>query len=91
MRRASYEASECYLRDKVQATYRRSYLTEKESDEQSVENAVRVRPQGDGPPVEISRLRDPLKPLSQKPVDHVQYYIPNELRDQASALRRDWN
>jgi HD superfamily phosphohydrolase len=58
-----------WLRDRVKAKYHQPYFPEKESDEQSVRTAIRVRPDGEHEAVEISELLPRLKPLTQKPVD----------------------
>jgi uncharacterized protein len=86
-----YDPPEMYcLKDKVKARYNQPYFPEKEADDQSVKNAIRVRVAGEPRPIEISRLLDRLKPLTQEPVDRVRYYLPKELQDRALKLRSDW-
>src|SRR5205085_2534196 len=71
---AVYDPPEMYcLKDQVKGKYNQPYFPEKEADEQSVKNAIRLLI--DGKPVEISTLLDRLKPLTQEPVDRVRYYI----------------
>lgn len=88
--RAGYQPVEMYcLKDEVRAKYNRPYFPEKEADEQSVKNAIRILV--DGRPVEISSMLDRLKPLTQEPVDRVRYYIPKDLQAAASQLRANWS
>jgi HD superfamily phosphohydrolase len=91
VRRSSYDPPKMYcLKDEVKAKYNQPYFPEKEADEQSVKNAIRVQVSGQARPVEISRLLERLKPLTQEPVDRVRYYLPKELQHQAIALREKW-
>ncbi len=84
-----YEPPEMYcLKDAVKAKYHRPYFPEKEPDEQSVKNAIRIMV--GGKPIEISSLLERLKPLTQEPVDRVRYYLPKELHGQAVALKSAW-
>ena len=84
-----YDPPEMYcLADSVKAKYNQPYFPEKEADEQSVKNAIRLLI--DGRPVEISTLLDRLKPLTQEPMQRRRYYIPRELRAAAAALRSNW-
>jgi HD superfamily phosphohydrolase len=85
---AGYDPPEAYcLKDKVKAKYNQPYFPEKEADEQSVKNAIRVQIPGEVRPVEISRRLERLKPLTQEPVDRVRYYLPKELIPEAQKLR----
>lgn len=77
------------LRDELKAKYHQPYFPEKESDEQSVKNAIRVRV-SEGHPIEVSQLLPRLKPLTQVPIKPVRYYVPSELVDEAKNLRRNW-
>jgi uncharacterized protein len=89
VRDAGYDPPEMYcLKDCVKAKYNQPYFPEKEADEQSIKNAIRLKI--DGRPVEISTLLDRLKPLTQEPVERVRYYIPKELQQAAKALRAGW-
>jgi HD superfamily phosphohydrolase len=89
--KADYVPAEMYcLRDQVQAKYNQPYFPEKEADEQSAKNAIRLKINGEREPVEISTLLDRLKALTQEPVDRVRYYIPKELQDQARKMRAEW-
>lgn len=84
-----YDPPEMYcLKDSVKAKYNRPYFPEKEPDEQSVKNAIRIMV--DDKPVEISSLLERLKPLTEEPVDRVRYYVPKELHQQAKKLRAEW-
>jgi len=89
--KVEYSTPEMYcLRDKVKAKYNQPYFPEKESDEQSVKNAIRVKVDGDSKPVEVSKLLPRLKPLTQEPVDRNRYYLPKELQAEAKKLRQNW-
>ena len=89
--KAEYDPPEMYcLKDQVKAKYNQPYFPEKEADEQSVKNAIRLKIDGVKEPVEISTLLGRLKPLTQEPVDRVRYYIPKELQEQASKMRAEW-
>lgn len=89
--RTEYDPVEMYcLRDRVKAKYHQPYFPEKESDEQSVKNAIRVVIPGEPKPVEVSKLRDRLTPLTQAPADRVRYYLPKDLQADAKRLRDDW-
>lgn len=90
VKNAGYDPPEYFcLRDQVKAKYHQPYFPEKESDEQSTRNAIRLRG-ADGQGIEISKLLDRLKPVTQRPKDHVRYYVPREVRDAAMKLRREW-
>jgi len=79
------------LRDQLNARYSQSYFPEKESDEQSGKNAIRVLVEGEPKPVEVSRLRPRLQPLTQGLTDRVRYYLPRELKENALRLRDEWS
>jgi len=88
-RNVEFAPPEMYcLKDSVKAKYYRPYFPEKEPDEQSVKNAIRIIV--GGKPVEISSLLPRLRPLTEEPVDRVRHYIPKELHEQAKALRDAW-
>ena len=74
----------------LQAKYNQPYFPEKESDEQSVRNAIRIRVEGEPKPVEVSELRTRLKPLTELSTDRIHYYIPRDLKAEATRLRREW-
>lgn len=84
--KTEYNPPEMYcLKDEVKAKYNQPYFPEKETDEQSVKNAIRIVM--DGKPIEISTLLERLKPLTQEPVNRVRYYIPKDLQQSAKALQ----
>ena len=89
--RVEYDPPEMYcLADRLEAKYYQPYLPEKESDEQSVPNAIRVKVEGESQPIEVSRLLRRLEPRVEKPGDRVRYYIPKELHAEAKRLRAGW-
>lgn len=90
--KGGYSPSELYwLRDQVEPRYHQPYFPEKESDEQSVRTAIRVRPDGERQAVEISQLLPRLQPLTRKAVGRPRYYVPKELQAEAIRLREAWN
>ena len=91
-RRTGYDPPEMYcLKDRVKAKYHQPYFPEKESDEQSAKNAIRVRVEGESKAIEVSKLRPRLTPLTQAPVDRIRYYLPKDLKIEAIRLRSEWN
>jgi HD superfamily phosphohydrolase len=91
VRQAGYDPPEMYcLRDNLKAKYHQPYFPEREADEQSVTNAIRVKVKGASEPVEISELLPRLQPLTQEAADRVRYYIPADLRTEAEKLRSNW-
>ena len=88
--KVEYDPVEMYcLVDRVKAKYNQPYFPEKEDDEQSVKNAIRIQ-QGESKPVEISTRRERLKPVTAAPVEKVRYYIPKEFQKDAERLRAQW-
>ena len=89
--KVEYSPTEMYcLVDRLKGKYNQPYFPEKEDDEQSVKNAIRVKVPGVAKPIEVSHLRDRLKPVTQAPADKVRYYIPKELQRDADTLRAQW-
>ncbi len=89
--KVEYDPPELYcLADRLEAKVDQPYLPEKESDEQSGPNAIRVKVEGESQPIEVSRLLRRLEPRVEKPVDRVRYYIPKELHAEAKKLRAGW-
>jgi HD superfamily phosphohydrolase len=92
VRKSGYDPPEMYcLPDRMKGQYNQPYFPEKESDEQSVKNAIRINIAGEARPVEISRLLDRLKPLTQEPVDRVRYFVPKDVQAEALRLRSEWS
>lgn len=84
-----YDPSEMYLlKDELKGKYNQPNFPEKEADEQSVKNAIRILI--DGKPVEVSTQLERLKPLTQEPVGRVRYYLPKGLYKKAKNLRASW-
>ena len=87
--KVAYDPPDMYcLSDRVKAKYNQPYFPEKEADEQSVKNAIRILV-GDKP-VEISTILDRLKPLTEEPAERVRYFIPRDIVEEARALRSEW-
>jgi HD superfamily phosphohydrolase len=87
---AGFGPPEMYcLTDTLKGKYRQPYFPEKESDEQSVRNAIRVLPVG-GAPVEITQVLKRLQAVTQPAPDQRRYYVPKEVRVSALKLAQDW-
>lgn len=92
-----FKPASCYvlrddLTEKLYDTKKRGrgpYVPERESTEQGTINAIRVEAE-DKSPVEISKLLRRLRPVTKEPVRRVRYYVPEELRHEAEAMRRKW-
>jgi HD superfamily phosphohydrolase len=89
--RVEYNDIEMYcLVDRVKAKYNQPYFPEKEDDEQSVKNAIRIRVDGEPKPIEISNRLTRLKTVTGAPAAKVRYYIPKDLQKDAERLRSQW-
>jgi HD superfamily phosphohydrolase len=89
--RVEYDPPEAYcLVDRVKAKYYQPYFPEKEGDEQSVKNAIRVLVEGESTPIEISSRLTRLKPVTEAPAEKVRYYVPKDLQNDAQRLRANW-
>jgi len=73
------------LIDAVKPKYHQPYFPEKESGEQTVKNAIRIK--NGAQSTEISELLPRLRPLTEPPPIKKRYYVPGELRDDALKLR----
>jgi HD superfamily phosphohydrolase len=90
-KRLEYDPLEMYcLVDRVKAKYNQPYFPEKEDDEQSVNNAIRVRVGDESQPIEISDRLTRLKPITEAPAEKVRYYVPRDLQRDAERLRSQW-
>ncbi len=88
VQKAGYKPAKLYcLRDELKAKYLEPYFPEKEEEEQSVKNAIRLRIDGAGEPVEVSEVLPRLKPITKKEVNRVRYYVPKAIHAQATQLR----
>jgi HD superfamily phosphohydrolase len=88
---AGYDPVESYcLKDQVNGKYNQPYFPEKESEEQSAHNAIRLRTGTGKTPVEISEVLRRLQPVTQRPADQVRYYVPRDLRDRAQKILETW-
>ena len=80
------------LKDQVKAKYHQPYFPEKENDQQSARNAIRIRTDQDGKPKEISTIMERLRPVTTRgSADQVRYYVPMDARDSARTLKAQWN
>jgi HD superfamily phosphohydrolase len=79
------------LRDELKAKYNQPYFPEKEGDQQSARNAIRVRTELTGEPEEISTQLERLRPITTRPAAaQVRYYLPPDMRAEVQKLRNDW-
>jgi hypothetical protein len=91
VRTGGYAPIECYcLKDQVKAKYNEPYFPEKEGDEQSARNAIRLKIESAASPVEISKVLDRLQPVTRRPGDQVRYYVPRDLRDGVQRILATW-
>lgn len=87
LRDKGYAAPEMYcLADRVQEKYRRPYREEKEQQSQSAVNTIRVVVEGEAVP--IGQFLPRLNAVIASPGDRVFYYVPKEIRNEASQLSR---
>lgn len=74
------------LADTVKGKYLQPYREEKEPDNQSAVNTIRVVV--DNQPIAIGEYLPRLKAVIAPPLDRICYYVPKEIRDDAIALSR---
>jgi hypothetical protein len=85
LRNKGYTAPEMYcLADRVKEKYRQPYREEKEQESQSAVNTIRVVVDGEAVP--IGQYLPRLNAVIASPGDRVFYYVPKEIRDEASQL-----
>ncbi|MCG8448470.1 MAG: HD domain-containing protein [Pirellulales bacterium] len=85
-----FNPSEMYvLKDTVKPKYNQPYFPEKETDEQSVKNAIRVLNENEQP-VEVSKLLPRMRPVTEAATPKIRYYLPEEVYDEALRLRNEW-
>ena len=91
LRENGFQDAEMYcLPDTLKGKYRQPYIPEKESDQQSVRNAIRVLPPGGGTPIEISQVMTRLQAVTTKTPDQRRYYVPREVREPIQKLVKNW-
>lgn len=78
------------LKDELKGKYHQPYFPEKQADEQSAKNAIRLKVDGQAKPVEISIVLDRLKPITEEPVARVRYYVPKDVETVAKKLAKEW-
>ena len=86
VKKAGYDPNVYVLRDTLKAKYNQPYFPERESDEQSAKNAIRIRIDGEASPIEISRVLPRLKPITTETRDRFRYYVPPEAREAATKI-----
>ncbi len=82
-----YEPSMYCLADRVKGKYRQPYREEKDPENQSAVNTIRVVV--DGKPVAIGQHLPRLGAVIAPPQDRVFYYVPKEIRSEAVRLSQN--
>ncbi len=91
VKRKGYSPPSLYcLRDELKSKYTQPYVPEKEEDEQSSKNAIRIKVEGSDRPVEISELLPRLKPVTTKQARRYRYYVPKDARADVVKLCTEW-
>lgn len=91
VKKAGFNPPEVYcLSDELKGKYNQPYFPEKDNDDISAMNAIRIIVQGAKEPVEISQLRKRLQPVTTEIRDRYRYYVPKEVREDAEVLSRGW-
>ncbi len=85
LRSRGYSEPQMYcLADRVKGKYRQPYREEKDRENQSAVNTIRIVK--DGAAMAIGEYLPRLKAVIAPPVDRVCYYVPKELRNEAKNL-----
>lgn len=90
VQKAGFDPDMYCLRDQLKGKYNQPYFPEKESDEQSAKNAIRIVVRGETRPIEISTLLPRLQPITTESQDRYRYYVPAQVREQAHRLKEQW-
>lgn len=87
LKRHGYDEPTMYcLADNIKGKYRQPYREEKDPDDQSAVNTIRVNV--DGKPIAIGQYLPRLGAVIAPPEDRVNYYVPKEIRAEAEALSK---
>lgn len=86
VKKEGYDPDFYCLLDTVKGKYHQPYFPEKESDEQSAKNAIRIKLEGESNPIEISRVMERLKPVTSESPDRRRYYVPKAIEHKAKKL-----
>lgn len=74
------------LADRVEGKYRQPYREEKDTENQSAVNTIRVMV--DGKPIAIGQHLPRLRAVISPPEDRIMYYVPKEIRNEAIELSK---
>lgn len=77
------------LADRVKGKYLQPYREEKERENQSAVNTIRVLV--DGQPIAVGEYLPRLKGVIAPPLDKINYYVPKEIRQEVIALSKRLN
>ncbi|MCU0713969.1 MAG: HD domain-containing protein [Pirellula sp.] len=87
LRSRGYDEPQMYcLADRVKGKYRQPYREEKDKENQSAVNTIRIVV--DGQPIAIGEYLPRLKAVIAPPVDRVIYYVPKEIRREATEISK---
>jgi HD superfamily phosphohydrolase len=90
-KKLEYAPVEMYcLKYEVKAKYSQPYTPEKERDQQTAVNSIRILPEDEPRPVEVSERLPRLRPLTERPTALFRYYVPKDLQAEAKSLRSRW-
>ena len=85
IKQAGFERPEMYcLADRIKGKYRQPYREEKEPEDQSAVNTIRVLV--DDQAIAIGQYLPRLKSVIAPPADRIRYYVPKEVRSDAIKL-----
>jgi hypothetical protein len=90
-KKSEYAPVDMYcLKYTVKAKYSQPYIPEKERDQQTAANSIRILPEDETRPVEVSERLPRLRPLTARPAALYRYYVPKDLQAEAKKLRDRW-
>ena len=85
LRVKGFDEPEMYcLADRIKGKYRQPYREEKDPDDQSAVNTIRILV--DNQPVAIGQHLPRLTAVIAPPADRIRYYVPKEIRNEAKEL-----
>jgi HD superfamily phosphohydrolase len=79
-KKSEYSPVEMYcLKYKLKGKYSQPYIPEKEKDQQTAVNSIRVLFEDESKPVEVSKRLERLRSLTETPPDQYRYYVPKDV------------
>ena len=90
-KKSEYAQLDLYcLKYKMKAKYSQPYVPEKEKDQQTAVNSIRILTEDEHEPVEVSERLPRLRPLTERASDQYRYYVPKDVQAEAKKLRKEW-